>query len=88
MLKLLFAHACGRMGLRKRDISSFVTNIISQVQMRKVNPCEYIISLTIIMQMHNCTRLLFLRQRRRAHFGYFWAPRDVRYHIVDVAEDV
>ena len=27
-------------------------------------------------------------KRRRAHFGHFWAPRDVRYHIVGVVEVV
>ena len=27
-------------------------------------------------------------KRRRAHFGHFWALRDVRYHVVDVVEEV
>ena len=28
-----------------------------------------------------------LYERRRAHFGHFWAPRDVRYHLVDFVEE-
>ena len=31
---------------------------------------------------------VYIFERRRAHFGHFWAPRDVRYHIVDVVEEV